>query len=105
MNRKTSHIINAISLLIAIAFLFITTSCNPTKRIGEEEYWLYKQNIHIDNPEISKKKIRKYLRQKPNKLMFGMAIPVYFYNSIDPEKEKRREEKRAPKDLKRNKNQ
>lgn len=104
MNKKYQHTKNSIVSFTVIAFLFaFITSCNPTKRLNENEVWLYKQNIHIDNSEISKKKIKKYFRQKTNKLMFGIAVPVFFYNSIDPEKEKRRDLKRIRKDTIRNK--
>ena len=96
MNIKTTHIIDYFNIAAAFALFFIfVTSCSPTKHVGEGEYWLYKQNIHIDNPEINKKKLKKYLRQKPNKLMFGIAVPVFFYNSIDPIKEARRDSDRA----------
>lgn len=103
MSIKTLHIIKIINFAIVIALFFIfSSSCSPTKKIGEEEYWLYKQNINIDNPNLKKKKIKKYFRQKTNKLLFGIAVPVFFYNSIDPEKERRRELERIPKDIKNN---
>lgn len=67
-------------------------SCNVTRRLHDGEYLLRKVKIE-DDKEIPRKEritsdeLKKYLRQKPNKRLFGTDFYVWVYNLADPEKE------------------
>ncbi len=108
MNTKTNYITSASKYASVLAILIVAlSSCTPTKYLAPNDYWLYKQNIHFENfdtekSNIEKKKIKKYYRLKTNKLLFGLPVPVYFYNTVTPQKEALREIKRLPKDNKKN---
>jgi len=108
LNTKAINIICGFKYVLILAILIVSIgACTPTKYLAPTEYWLYKQNIHfenldIDNSNIEKKKIKKYYRLRTNKLLFGLPVSVYFYNTVDPKKEAVRERNRVPKDIKKN---
>jgi len=89
-------------LIWKISIIVLFSSCVATKYTNENDVWLYKQNIHIDQPDIEKKKVKKYFRQKTNKLLLGVPVSVYFYNLVDAKKEALRDKKRNLKEFERN---
>jgi len=68
------------------------SACNVTRRLHDGEYLLQKVKIEDDKEvprkeRISADELKKYLRQKPNKRLFGTNFYVWVYNLADPEKE------------------
>ncbi|MCK4699662.1 MAG: hypothetical protein KAT38_04995, partial [Bacteroidales bacterium] len=65
-------------------------SCNPTKYIPENKTLLDNNSIHFDQKtkSISKSELKYYIRQKPNKKIFGFRFHLGLYNLSNQEKEK-----------------
>lgn len=55
-------------VLLSGLFLF---SCRPTRRLSDGEYLLKKNEVKIDNEEVDKDELEGYIRQKPNRKIFG----------------------------------
>ena len=64
-------------LVVALSIILTVAGCNPTKYVPEGEALLKKNEISIiadDNKpdeQISKSEIKPYIRQVPNKKIFG----------------------------------
>lgn len=71
-----------------IVSLFLVCSCNPTKYIPEGETLLAGNHVSITNDGINKTDIVPYIRQKPNKKIFGARFHLGLYNLSDIEKQK-----------------
>jgi outer membrane protein assembly factor BamA len=74
-----------ISLTLSAIFLF---SCNPTKYVPEGESLLEDNHIKINNEGIKPSDLQPYLKQKPNKKIFGARFHLGLYNLSKIEKEK-----------------
>src|SRR6056297_1562697 len=88
---QLSHkIIKKTKIHYFLAFLIGCTlfSCSTTKNIPEDKYLLKENKIKIDSKEISKKEIRKYIKQKSNRKTLGIKLPLYIYNLANPMKKK-----------------
>ncbi len=66
----------------------LSFGCNPTKYISEEESLLDKSDIKIDNNNIKKSDLSPYIKQAPNKKIFGARFHLGLYNLSNIEKEK-----------------
>ena len=72
---------------IVLLFSLIVASCNPTRYIAEGESLLDKSEVKIDNNEIKKNDLRPYIKQSPNKRIFGARFHLGLYNLSNIEKE------------------
>lgn len=88
-------------------FVFIVmSSCNPTKRLTESEY-LLNRNVIVDKESgIDKSEIDAYIKQKPNKKIFGVVrFHLWMHNLVNKEKalarKKARDKKIDEKNIKR----
>ncbi|MDR2887722.1 MAG: outer membrane protein assembly factor [Bacteroidales bacterium] len=83
MGRKKIwlHLVPAVSAVL----LF---SCNPTKYVPEGETLLEKNRLKISNEGIKASQVEPYIRQQPNKKIFGTRFHLGLYNmsNIDSEK-------------------
>ena len=70
--------------IISTLFLF---SCNPTKYIPEGEALLERNKFKISNRGIKSSQVEPYVRQKPNKRIFGTRFHLGLYNMSNIEKE------------------
>ena len=70
--------------IISVAFLF---SCSPTKYVSEDETLLEKNRFKISNRGIKSSQIEPYVRQKPNKRIFGARYHLGLYNMSNIDKE------------------
>ena len=68
-------------------FLFIT-SCNPTKYIPEGESLLNDNHIIINKEGVKKSDLVPYIKQNPNKRIFGTRFHLGLYNLSNINKEK-----------------
>jgi outer membrane protein assembly factor BamA len=73
-------------LLIFISLLIY--SCNPTKYVPEGETLLDENHINVSNEGIKPADLELYLKQKPNKRIFGARFHLGLYNMSNLNKEK-----------------
>jgi hypothetical protein len=63
-------------LLLVIAI----TSCNATKRVGEDELLLTKNLIYADSAKVTDEDIHSLIFQKPNSTLLGYPLRLNLYN-------------------------
>ncbi|HUX95308.1 MAG TPA: BamA/TamA family outer membrane protein [Bacteroidales bacterium] len=73
------------SLTVSAMILF---SCNPTKYVPEGETLLDENKIKVSNEGIKPVDLEPYLKQKPNKKIFGARFHLGLYNLSNIEKDK-----------------
>ncbi len=90
MNNRSSN--NRISLqrlfLFPVVSVFILYSCSPTKYVPEGETLLSENHIIVNKEGIKKSELIPYVRQKPNKKIFGARFHLGLYNLSDINKDK-----------------
>jgi outer membrane protein assembly factor BamA len=65
----------------------IIGSCNPVKYLPEGETLLDRSEIRVDEPAIKKSNLTPYIRQMPNKRIFGARFHLGLYNFSNLDKE------------------
>jgi len=75
-------------LLLLFPLVSLIYSCNPTKYVPEGETLLNNNYIEIDREGINKSELAPYIKQKPNKKIFGTRFHLGLYNLSDINKEK-----------------
>ncbi len=73
---------------LLLFFLIILYSCNPTKYVPEGETLLDKNHINVNKEGIKKTDLVPYIKQKPNKRIFGARFHLGLYNLSNINKEK-----------------
>ncbi len=67
--------------ILLLSFLILTfAGCNPTKYVPKDEYLLRSVEVEVDNKNIRKEELKRYIRQKPNKKIIGMKFHLWLYN-------------------------
>ena len=66
--------------LLILFLLSIVYSCNPTKYVPQEETLLDENKIIVNKEEIKKSNLLPYIKQKPNKRIFGTRFHLGLYN-------------------------
>lgn len=90
--------------IITISFIiFSLYSCSPTKYLEKDEYILNKIKIECDNPDFKDYDFEPYLKQKPIRKTFFVALHARLYNIPNPKKDKKREDKNKKRLEKKNK--
>lgn len=74
-------------LLFALVFVVIM-SCNPTKYVPEGDTLLDKNTIVVNNDGVKKANLEPYIRQNPNKKIFGTRFYLGLYNLSNIKKER-----------------
>lgn len=94
ISQKANIKITAPKLLL-LAFIFFTaSSCNPTKYVPSGELLLNSNEIGVTPGDaslpatVSRSAMRPYVRQQPNKKIFGVRFHLGLYNLSNLEKEK-----------------
>lgn len=64
-----------------------TKSCNPARHLQEDEYLLDSYKIDDNSSEIPREEFRNYVKQKPNKEVFGWKFWLGLYNLAGEEKD------------------
>jgi len=85
-SNKRNSFLNFLILIPAISLIIF--SCNPTKYVPEGETLLDENHITINNDGIRKNEIIPYVKQKPNKKIFGSRFHLGLYNISNINKEK-----------------
>lgn len=74
--------------IFIILFLFFITSCHPTKYVPEGESLLNENEITVNKEGIKKSDLVPYIKQTPNKRIFGTRFYLGLYNLSNINKEK-----------------
>jgi hypothetical protein len=72
---------------LSLLVLYLITSCSPTKYVPEGETLLNKNNIIVTKEGIDKKELVPYIKQQPNKKIFGTRFYLGLYNMSNINKE------------------
>ncbi len=75
-------------ILILLSVVSLLFSCNPTKYVPQGETLLNGNHILIDKEGIQKTDLLPYIKQKPNKRIFGARFHLGIYNLSNLQKEK-----------------
>ena len=66
---------------------FLLFSCSPKKYIPKDKYLLESNKIQTSSSKIKEREFRKFIKQKSNKRILGLKIPMYLYSLSAPDKE------------------
>jgi len=86
--RSNKNIFFPGSFLLTVLLLLVVTSCNPLKYVPEGDTLLDDTKVIVSKDEIKKSDLMPYVRQKPNKKIFGAKFHLGLYNMSNLEKEK-----------------
>ncbi len=82
-----------IILLSATAGILLS-SCSVTRRLGPEQYLLVRSRVTVvpepglaRDEQVSKDDLAPYIRQRPNKRLFGIPFYLQFYNLSAPDRQ------------------
>lgn len=75
------------SLLFLFSVVIILISCNPTKYVPQDETLLDKNHVSVSREGISRKDLDPYIKQKPNKKIFGVRFHLGLFNLSNIKKE------------------
>jgi Omp85 superfamily domain len=75
-----TNLFNAGYSLFLILLFQIITSCNPTKYVPEGESLLNENRISVNKEGIKKSDLVPYIKQNPNKRIFGTRFHLGLYN-------------------------
>jgi outer membrane protein assembly factor BamA len=67
-------------ILAFTLFLLLLSSCNPTKYVPQGKSLLIKNHVSINDEGVKESEITPYIRQKPNKKIFGTRFYLGLYN-------------------------
>lgn len=77
--------------LLLLTLAVLATSCSPTRKLAENEYLLTKNVIDNDSKIVSKSDLESFLRQKPNRKIFGFyRFHLQIHNLVNREKLEKR---------------
>ncbi len=68
--------------------LIVLASCNPTKYVPQGESLLDRTYIDITGDEVTRGELRPFIRQQPNKRIFGSRFHLGLYNWSNLDKER-----------------
>lgn len=75
-------------LLLSIVMLFITTACNMTKYVPDDQYLLNRVYINGDAGSVSHDELMDYVKPTPNLRILGFwRLGLQIYNLSNPEKD------------------
>lgn len=79
--------------LIIVFIISVFSSCSPTKYLEDNTYLLNKVKIECDNSNFDDYEFESFLKQKPIRKTFKIAMHARIYNMVNPKKEEKRTEK------------
>ncbi|WP_372745253.1 BamA/TamA family outer membrane protein [Lutibacter sp.] len=74
---------NFIIFLIVTSITFSFSSCNTLKYVADNELLLTKNAVYVNDKKNVNYEITDYIVQRPNQLVLGIPLPLYFYNIGD----------------------
>jgi len=87
-NRSNKNIPSRKFYYLLFPVLIIAVSCNPTKYVPQDETLLDENHINLNREGIKKSDLLPYIKQKPNKRIFGTKFHLGLYNLSNINKEK-----------------
>jgi outer membrane protein assembly factor BamA len=72
-----------------LLLIFILFSCNTVKKVPNGTYLLDKNVVTINNKNISKSEVQKYVKQIPNRKILGVRFSLWLYNKSKDNKDNR----------------
>jgi outer membrane protein assembly factor BamA len=84
-NKNISFLRSFLQFIIIILFL---SSCNPTKYVPQDETLLVETHVIMNREGIKKSDLLPYIKQKPNKKIFGAKFHLGLYNLSNINKDK-----------------
>ena len=87
-NRLNKNITLRKLYYFLFSLLIFTASCNPTKYVPQDETLLDENHINISREGIKKSDLVPYIKQKPNKRIFGAKFHLGLFNLSNIKKEK-----------------
>lgn len=94
IHQRANIKITGPKLFLLVIIIFTAASCNPTKYVPSGELLLNSNEIVVQPgtvplpPSVSRSAIKPYVRQQPNKKIFGMRFHLGLYNLSDISKKK-----------------
>ncbi len=94
IHQRTNIKITDPKLFVLVIIIFTAASCNPTKYVPSGELLLNRNELVLKEssdplpPTVSKSAIKPYIRQQPNKKIFGTRFHLGLYNLSDIDKDK-----------------
>jgi outer membrane protein assembly factor BamA len=76
------------SILLSASLILLSVACNPTRYVPEEDTLLDENHVIISRENIKKSDLSPYIKQKPNKTIFGTKFHLGLYNLSNLEKQK-----------------
>jgi outer membrane protein assembly factor BamA len=73
-------------IICFISLVSVLSSCNPTKYVPQNETLLDETHVSVSNDDIKKSDLLPYIRQFPNKTIFGAKFHLGLYNLSKLEK-------------------
>lgn len=84
--KRISPIKNHLQILF-LAIAVLAASCSPTRKLADGEHLLVKNVIKNDSKVVSKSDLESFIRQKPNRRVFGFyRFHLQVYNLVNQEK-------------------
>jgi outer membrane protein assembly factor BamA len=84
-NKNDNHIR---ILIILLPLVLLISSCNPTKYVPQDQTLLNNNYIELGREGLNKSDLVPYIKQKPNKRIFGARFHLGLYNLSNIDKEK-----------------
>jgi outer membrane protein assembly factor BamA len=75
-------------LILLFPVVLLLFSCNPTKYVAEDQTLLNNNYIELGREGLNKSDLVPYIKQKPNKRIFGARFHLGLYNLSNINKEK-----------------
>ena len=76
------------SFILFIIAVLIIQGCNPVKYVPQDESLLDRNHVVLNKENIKKSDLVPFIKQKPNKRIFGAKFHLGLYNLSNIEKEK-----------------
>lgn len=87
INISNKNNILQVYLLVVFFAIIVLSSCNPVKYVPQDATLLDKNHVMISKEGIGKNDIDPYIKQKPNKRIFGLRFHLGLYNLSNINKE------------------
>ncbi len=69
-----------------VLIILIAVGCNTTKYVPKDKYLLNNVKLKVDNNSVKKEDLKFYIKQRPNKHLFGIRLYLGLYNLSDTNK-------------------
>ncbi|HPV16467.1 MAG TPA: hypothetical protein PKY14_03795, partial [Bacteroidales bacterium] len=85
---SNKNIIHGGKLFFLLLLMPLVFSCNPVKYVPRDQTLLNSNYIEINREGMKKSDLSPYIKQKPNKKIFGARFHLWLYNLSNIEKQK-----------------